>query len=340
MIVSQRSIHVSPTIEENTFSELNENLILNTAAAYHQEDVVVAAAAKARALLNYYLVHLLSSPNVYIRDLPSIENKLFKILLDGRDNLHLISDFDMTITKYWYQGKKSPSSHDILSNSSKVSEKYHKRCNELKNKFYPIEIAPNMTEAEKLPYMIEWWRNANQAIIDEKIHKDTIKDMARETQVVYRPGIKDVIHTCKSKHIPLLVFSAGVQNVIKETLIQGGLYFDNMNVVSNKMLFNPETGICDRFADPLIHIFNKDNFGLEGTNYENLIKNRKNVIICGDSLGDLKMADGVEHETSLSIGFLNINKEKMLETYKKNFDIVISDDGSFDLLNEFLNLLL
>jgi len=322
MIISQQPIRKFSSYEEN-FNYQNE----------------ISNIARTKTVLNYLLSFILSFNNVEIKDFEKVENKLLKIIKDGKDKVHLISDFDMTITKYWLNGKRSPSSHDILTRSSKVSENYRKRCDELKAKYYPIEISPELTNEEKLPYMIEWWENADQAILDEKIHKDTISDMVRETPVLYRPGIKDVLHSCKEKKIPFLVFSAGVQNVIQETLIQSNLFSDNMNVVSNKMAFNEETGICDRFVGPLFHVFNKDKFGLEGTPYEKLLENRSNVIICGDSLGDIKMADGVKHETCLSIGFLNLNKEKMLDKYKDTFDIVITDDGSFDLVNELLRIL-
>ncbi|ORX81780.1 HAD-superfamily hydrolase [Anaeromyces robustus] len=321
MIISQHPIRV-PSYDEN-FNYQND----------------ISNIARNKAILNYLLSVILSFNNVEIKDFENVEKKLLKIIRDGKDKIHLISDFDMTITKYWLNGKRSPSSHDILTRSSKVSENYRKRCEELKAKYYPIEISPELTNEEKLPYMVEWWENADQAILDEKIHKDTISDMVRETPVLYRPGIKDVLHSCKEKDIPFLVFSAGVQNVIQETLVQSNLFSDNMNVVSNKMAFNEETGICDRFVGPLFHVFNKDKFGLEGTPYEKLLENRSNVIICGDSLGDIKMADGVKHDTCLSIGFLNLNKEKMLDKYKNTFDIVITDDGSFDLVNEILRIL-
>lgn len=326
MLISQHPIRV-PTLEDN----FNENLSF-------QEDVTTLA--KNQTLLNYFLSLIFASNEVYIKDIKKVEEKLLKIIRDGKDKVHVISDFDMTITKYWHQGKRSPSSHDILSNSSKVSQKYHERCIELKEHYYPIEISSELNDAQKLPYMVEWWKNAHQAILDEHIHKDSLKTMVEETPVVFRPGIKNVLYTCKNKNIPFLVFSAGIQNVIQETLKYNGLFFNNMNVVSNKMLFNKETGICDRFVEPIIHVLNKDNFGLEGTAYGKLLENRQNVIVCGDSLGDLKMADGIAHDTCLSIGFLNLNKEKMLDKYKEQFDIVICDDGSFDILNELLTLLI
>ncbi|ORX60083.1 cytosolic 5'-nucleotidase 3-like protein [Piromyces finnis] len=299
----------------------------------------IANLKRTKTILNYLLTIILTFRNVEIKDFENVEKKILKIVLEGKNNVHIVSDFDMTITKYWHNGRKSPSSHDIITKSSTVSDEYHKKCEALKAKYYPIEISPDLTDDEKYPYIVDWYKNANQAILDEKIHKDDITTMCRENSVVFRPGIKDVFQTCRDKEIPFLVFSAGVQNVIQESLVQSDLLYENMKVVSNTMSFNEETGICDKFVGQLYHVFNKNNFGLEGTEYEKKYKNRKNVIVCGDSLGDIKMADGAEHETCLSIGFLNLNKFKMLNKYMNTFDIVITDDGSFDLVNEILRLL-
>ena len=50
---------------------------------------------------------------------------------------------------------------------------------------------------------------------------------------------------------------------------------------------------------------------------------RRNVIVLGDSLGDVHMAAGVKDPSVvLTIGFLNHKIESSLETYKKHFDIV------------------
>ena len=56
----------------------------------------------------------------------------------------------------------------------------------------------------------------------------------------------------------------------------------------------------------------------------------------GDSLGDMGMAEGVKHETLLSIGFLNHDVERLLPLYIDKFDIVITNDSSMNLVYEIL----
>ena len=66
------------------------------------------------------------------------------------------------------------------------------------------------------------------------------------------------------------------------------------------------------------------------------IQDRKNVILIGDSLEDLGMITGFSYDNLLSIGFLNYETEKNLEVYKEEFDIVITNDGSFAPINKIL----
>lgn len=65
-------------------------------------------------------------------------------------------------------------------------------------------------------------------------------------------------------------------------------------------------GVLTHFRGPLIHTYNKNNTVLQGTGYFQQLSTRTNIILLGDSMGDLTMADGVPSvENILKIGFLN-----------------------------------
>ena len=60
------------------------------------------------------------------------------------------------------------------------------------------------------------------------------------------------------------------------------------------------------FQSDLIHTFNKNKNAIKKSDYFNSIKHRHNIILLGDSLGDLTMADGAYNvKNILKIGFLN-----------------------------------
>jgi cytosolic 5'-nucleotidase 3 len=92
------------------------------------------------------------------------------------------------------------------------------------------------------------------------------------------------------------------------------------------------------FGDKLIHSFNKNEQNIDDTPYYQTIADRCNVILLGDTLGDVGMTGGMKNlKHILKIGYLNHSTDQKLQVYKHVYDIVICDDQTFDLPNEILN---
>lgn len=65
-------------------------------------------------------------------------------------------------------------------------------------------------------------------------------------------------------------------------------------------------GILVDFKGEPIHTFNKNVHALRNASYFGSLGKRHNVILLGDSLGDLTIADGLpRYENLLTIGYLN-----------------------------------
>lgn len=117
--------------------------------------------------------------------------------------------------------------------------------------------------------------------------------------------------------------------------------FKNVRVVSNRMIFD-QNGQLVSFKGKTIHVLNKNEHALDmaapvhdrinnfnGLNGDNsFVKKRTNVLLLGDHIGDLGMSDGLNYETRISVGFLNDNVEKSLQSYQKAFDVVYVNDAS------------
>ena len=41
----------------------------------------------------------------------------------------------------------------------------------LHEKYYPIEIDTTLSEAEKIPFMVEWWQQAHQNLVREGVQR-------------------------------------------------------------------------------------------------------------------------------------------------------------------------
>ena len=108
------------------------------------------------------------------------------------------------------------------------------------------------------------------------------------------------------------------------------------HIVSNFIRYDAGGNIIS-FTDKLIHSFNKNEQEIHDTPYFQSILHRPNVILLGDSLGDVGMIGGMKNlKQILRIGFLNRSTPAKLEVYKNTYDIVICDDQTFDLPNVLL----
>jgi 5'-nucleotidase len=204
------------------------------------------------------------------------------------------------------------------------------------NTYYPIEIDPTKTHEEKTPYMIQWWNEAHTNIVAQKLKREDLVHMAEQARLELRPGVERVLKGCRDTNVPFLVFSAGIGNIIEEILKQANLFYENMHIVSNMMEINEKEEIVD-FKEPLIHVFNKSEFQLETSPYHKLIEERGNVILMGDSLGDLQMSQGVKHDLCFNIGFLNHDIKTLEQAYTDSFDLVIEGDANMEPVIELLN---
>ncbi|XP_019064780.1 7-methylguanosine phosphate-specific 5'-nucleotidase isoform X2 [Fukomys damarensis] len=153
-------------------------------------------------------------------------------------------------------------------------------------------------------------------------------------------GYQDFFDTLHRHGVPLFIFSAGVGDILEEVIRQRGVLHPNIHIVSNYMDFGDD-GLLQGFKAPLIHIFNKNSPASGSTSYFRQLRGRTNILLLGDSLGDLSMADGVPGvQNILKIGFLNDRVEEQRELYLDSYDVVLERDETLDVVNGLLRHIL
>ncbi|XP_027795478.1 cytosolic 5'-nucleotidase 3A isoform X2 [Marmota flaviventris] len=248
--------------------------------------------------------------SVRIKNPTRVEETLCGLIKGGAAKLQIITDFDMTLSRFSYKGKRCPTCHNIIDNCKLVTDECRKKLLQLKEQYYAIEVNPGLTVEEKYPHMVEW------------------------------EGYEDFFDKLQQYSIPVFIFSAGIGDVLEEVLLQAGVYHPNIKVVSNFMDFD-ENGILKGFKGELIHVFNKHDGALKNTDYFSQLKDNSNIILLGDSEGDLKMADGVANvEHILKIGYLNDKVDELLEKYMDSYDIVLVKEESLEVANSILQKIL
>ncbi|CAN6287393.1 unnamed protein product [Urochloa humidicola] len=290
-----------------------------------------------------------TAPDSVVADPSALARKVAAIRAAGPSKLQVIADFDGTLTRYWYDGARGQSSHGLLRQGN---EEYDAKREALYEHYHPIEICPDIPLPEKAKLMEEWWEKTHGLLIEGGLTYEAIKKSVSDAAIAFRDGVVELFEYLEERDIPVLVFSAGLADIIEEVFRQKlHRSFKNIKVVSNRMVFNEE-GRLVAFKGKTIHVLNKnehaldmavpvhDNLGDPNGSIDDysLVKKRTNVLLLGDHIGDLGMSDGLNYENRIAVGFLNANVEKSLKDYSKAFDIVYLNDapmrGVVELVSE------
>ena len=280
--------------------------------------------------------------NIIIQNPKKLEEVKKAIAESGAEKLHVISDFDRTLTYSFVDGERRPSLIFVLRSGGYLTPDYPEKAHALFDKYHPIEIDPNIAGPEKKEAMQQWWQTHFDLLIRSGLNKNDIEKAVDSGKIKFRGGALEFFGSLYSNKIPLIVLSANGLGEDATTMFfekNGGLY-NNIHIISNSFEWDKKGNMVG-FREPIIHTMNKDETAIK--NFPAIfqeVKTRPNVLLLGDNLGDVGMIDGFEYENLIKIGFLNENIEKNLEQYKDNYDVVILNDSSMDYVNNLLKELI
>ena len=272
---------------------------------------------------------------------PDVFNKIKKNISEGgRDNLHVLSDFDRTITYGLSGEKRTPTVISQLRSDPKyLGAEYKKQTEKWFEEYHPIEVDSSISLEEKKAKMHEWWMKYFEFLVKCGFNRDLIKRVVKEMPLKFRKGSLEFLSYLNKNNIPLIFMSAAPGDMLIEYIEQNGLMFPNVYVISNRYKFNSK-GKAVRIKEPIIHTFNKTEITLEDYPIFNKIKNRKNVLLIGDSYGDVGMIEGFDYKNLLKVGFYNDSSEGILKDFTSHFDVVLTGDQDFGYVNKLLKEIL
>lgn len=283
-------------------------------------------------------IEKIKEENVFISNSERLERVKNEMIEDGLDSIHILADFDKTLTRQFVSGKEVPSLISILRDHNYLTPDYPEKAHALYDKYHAIEIDNNIPKEERMKAMHEWWSKHYQLLIESRLNKKDVVSAVESGHVEFRDGVLDFFDFLKDKNVPLVIISsAGLGKEAIEMYIENtGRLYDNVHIVSNEFEWDAG-GYIVKVKEPIIHAMNKNETTLQEFPFFEEIKDRKNVVLIGDSLDDLGMVEGFEYKNLLSVGFLNKKVEENLENYKKIFDAVITGDSDFSFINNLLN---
>ncbi len=275
--------------------------------------------------------------NTVIANQRSLERIKKQISKQGKNKFHVIADFDRTLTKAFVNGEKIPSVISILRNGDYLTSDYAKKATALADKYHTIEINPEIPIEEKKKAMKEWWTLHFDLLIKSKLNKKDLEKVVDTGRIKLREGTKEFIDFLNKNNIPLVIMSSSGLggDSISVYLKKEGILHNNIHIISNSYEWN-EKGDAISIKKPIIHCMNKSETTIQNFPVFKIIKDRKNVLLLGDSLGDIGMVEGFNYDNLIKIGFLNENIEGNLEQYKDAYDVIILNDSSMEYINQLL----
>lgn len=274
--------------------------------------------------------------DIIITNQERLETIKQRIIANGPEKLHVVSDFDKTLTACFVNGEKIASLISVLRDEKYLTPDYSGKAQALYDKYHPIEINPNIFLDKKIKMMHEWWSTHYELLIKSGLKKNDLEKLVQSKRLLLRSGAMEFFDFLNNNNILLLILSsAGVgAETIRLYLKKFNKLYSNIHIVSNEFIWN-EKGEAIGVREPIIHTFNKNYKFVESFLYQDLSK-KKDIILLGNGIGDTNIVEGFDYDNIIKIGFLNENIEENLEEFKNVYDVIILNDGPMHFVNKLL----
>ena len=242
-------------------------------------------------------------------------NKLKEIQLN-KDNFYVLMDFDRTITI-----PGSISCWRVLYYSTILGPNFRKKYDEIHNK-----VIPKRDNMLKSKYYEDRFEAFMKLLESHKLTDEIVDDAVKETPLVFRSNAKTFFEKMYQLQIPVIIISSSIKNVIDKVLKTHNCYYDNMEIYGNYFDYSiHKNHICN------ITPYNKNKINFSDAMKSKIIS-REYIVLLGDLVEDINMVSKDKLENTITIGFLDEDKgiKENLEKYKNSFDVVLTNNASFE----------
>lgn len=253
----------------------------------------------------------------------------------GVNKFHVLADFDNTLTRAFVNGEKAPSIIGQLRKDNYLTPDYPAQAQALYDHYAPIERDQSLSLAERSAAMLTWWKTHFALLEKSGFSKDVIEDVVVHSTLQFREELEPFIDFLEHYDIPLIIMSAAPGDMLTEHLLHVGLLRKNVYVIANLYEFDHD-GNAVKVKEPIIHSLNKNEIVLQNFPIFEKVRARTNVLLLGDSLGDVGMVEGFDYHELIKVGFLNQHQANDMALYSENYDIILTNDGSMEPVNELL----
>jgi len=259
----------------------------------------------------------------------SAEEKIQQLKSGGASKLHILSDFDRTLTYPTLDGKKVPSLISLLRDNNFLTPDYPEKAHRLFNTYHAIEMDPTVLPEEKKEKMKEWWTKHFELLIASGLTKQDIQQAMSSRKARLRFGCDEFFNLLDKHQIPLIIMSSSGLGVdsIQMFLEAEKEMRKNISIISNQYVWDAN-GKATAVKEPIIHGMNKDETIVKDLpEIYARVENRTNVLLLGDNPSDLGMITGFPYTGLLTVGF---------SSEPNHFDLLLDVESS---LNPIIKIL-
>ncbi|KHN37904.1 Cytosolic 5'-nucleotidase III-like protein A [Glycine soja] len=133
---------------------------------------------------------------------------------------------------------------------------YNAKRQQLYEYYHPLEFSPNIGLEEKTKLMEEWWGKAHGLLVEGGLTYDSIRQSVANANIAFREGVCELFEFLEERDAPVLIFSAGLADIIEEVLRQKlHRSFKNVRIVSNRMVFDDDGRLVTFKGDSMFPAF-------------------------------------------------------------------------------------
>ncbi len=215
-------------------------------------------------------------------DPAQLADKLELFASDGPDALHLLLDFDRTVT-IGKPGEDDATIWQVLQRH--LPPEGQQRYSEFYQHYRKLELAGTMTEIDAQ----NWWGGILGLFAEYGVQLRDVENNFLDV-VQMRPGAVELFTTCETQHIPVVILSAGIKDVIDLLLAKSGI--KSTITVSTELELDDSGAISGWDKSTLVHVLNKHEAA--HPELDAIRRSRPNCLLAGDNLDDAAMAEGTE----------------------------------------------
>lgn len=238
-------------------------------------------------------------------------------------NTFFILDFDQTVTT-----GGSASSYSLFRRSGILWKDYEEKTQELFSYFHPFEIDHTLPQKVRGKLMYDWHYWAFEVLKEMWLTHEKFEQILNLHHLIhFRKGLKEFLQSSYELWIPVIIFSAGIEQVIVRFLKENNVFFNNIYIQTNAMMFNDTGHFIGINRETFIYPTEKT-WDKVSKYTQNKLLWRQKYILLWDMMDDITMAPLESQYDGLKIGFLNRNAFEVKSGYESVFDIVIEDDST------------